>query len=47
MKGKTSEHLAELGVSCLIIQKRRGHCAESDIRSPTGRPQDIGEIFEL
>ena len=33
MKGKTSEHLAKLGASCLIMKKRRGHCAESDVRS--------------
>ena len=43
---KTSEHLAELGVSCLIMQKRHGHCAESDVRSPTRRPEYIREIFE-
>ena len=44
---KTSEHLAELGVSCPIMKKRHGHCAESDIWSLTGCPQYIREIFEL
>ena len=34
-KGKTSDRSAELGTSCPIMQKRRGHCAESDVRSPT------------
>ena len=47
MKGKTSEHSAKLGASCPIMKKHRGHCAESDIRSPTGRPRYVGEIFEL
>ena len=30
-KGKTSDCSAELGMSCPIMQKRRGHCAESDV----------------
>ena len=30
---KTLEHSAELGASCPIMQKHRGHCAESDICS--------------
>ena len=87
MKGKTLEHSAELGTSCPIMKKCRGHCAESDvhsksekylshnkkenigtlsrvgcevsdnakrpihrteldIRSLTGRPRYVGEIFE-
>ena len=31
---KTSEHSAELGMSCPIMQKCRGHCAESDVGCP-------------
>ena len=30
---KTSECSAELGVSCLIMQKHHGHCAELDVCS--------------
>ena len=30
---KTSEHSAELGTSCLIVQKCHGHCTESDVCS--------------
>ena len=33
MKGKTLEHSAKLGASCLIMKKRCSHCAESDVRS--------------
>ena len=33
MKGKTSEHSAELGASCPIMKKRRGHCAALDVCS--------------
>ena len=47
MKGKTLDHSAELGMSCLIMRKRHGHCAELDVRSLTGCPQDIREIFDL
>ena len=42
MKGKRLECLAELGVSCPIMKKCRGHHAESDVWSQP----DIRSISE-